>query len=133
MPLPESSRFKLGRLPAIGPLLRSYFFAGILVVVPLGIIAWIVMGFLSALWQLNDLLPDRWQPEVFVENKWLASLLTVGFTIAVIVTLTIAVSVVGWISRKYLGHKLLDLVTELIQRIPVVRTIYSALDQLRGP
>jgi uncharacterized membrane protein len=42
----------------------------------------------------------------------------------------LGISFLGWVSKQYLGQKILELIAFLIQRIPVVRTVYSALDQL---
>ena len=36
----------------------------------------------------------------------------------------------GWFSRRYLGKKSLELIEEIILRIPVLRGIYTALTQM---
>jgi uncharacterized membrane protein len=120
----------LTRLPRIGALLRSNFFAGLLVLIPLGVIAWIVSVVFGYLWQLHLLLPEGWQPENFLNDSSLALLLKIIFTLVGAVLLALAISILGWISKQYLGQKFLDFIAEIIQRIPVLRSIYSALDQL---
>jgi uncharacterized membrane protein len=111
-------------------LLKRHFFAGLLVVVPLGVIAWICLAVLSSLWRLHEFLPDAWQPENFLHNPVLASLVNLGFTLGAALVLALGISALGWSSKQYLGVKMLELIEHSIQRIPVIRGIYSALDQL---
>ena len=124
-------RIHFSQLPNIGALLKSFFFAGLLVVIPLGVIAWILGIGLRAVWRLHEILPESWQPENFLQDPTLASLVNALFTILIVFILALAISILGWVSRQYLGKKVLDFIaSEIIQRIPVVRSIYSALDQL---
>ena len=122
-------KLRLQQIPNVGALVRSHFFAGLLVVIPLGVISWILGSALHWLWRLQDLLPDSWQPENFLQDRALALLVNVAFTIAAALILAFGVSLIGWISRQFLGQKFLEFLGEIIQHIPVVRSIYSALDQ----
>jgi uncharacterized membrane protein len=111
-------------------LLRSNFFAGLLVVIPFAVIAWIIGIVMGMLWQFQDFLPLSWQPDNLIQNTTLALLMKIAFTLAAAISLALAISVFGWASKQFLGRKLLELLADLIQHIPVVRSIYSALDQL---
>lgn len=112
-------------------LLRQHFFAGLLVVIPLGVIAWILAGFGGFLWGIPDLLPDPWQPRNFLANQDLAKLLNTGFVLVLSVGIAFGISFLGWTSKRFLGQQILRFISEqIIQRIPVVRGIYGALDQL---
>jgi uncharacterized membrane protein len=44
--------------------------------------------------------------------------------------LALTISFTGWISKQLLGKKILDFFEHIIQRIPVLRSIYVALEQL---
>ncbi len=44
--------------------------------------------------------------------------------------LALGISALGWASKQFIGRKILDLLADLIQRIPVLRGVYSSLDQL---
>ena len=124
-------RFHLNQIPDFKNLLKSYFFAGVLVVIPLGVIAWILAAVLRALWGIHEILPDAWQPENYITDPGLVKLVNFAFVVAAVLVLATGVSVLGWVSRQYLGKKALEFfATEIIQRIPVVRSIYGALDQL---
>ncbi len=118
------------QIPKLGPLLKKNFFAGLLVVVPLGVIAWILTASMGVLWQLHEILPDEWRPDRIFANHALATLLNALFTLGAALVLALGISFLGWISKQYLGRKALEFVAEIIQRIPVIRSIYSALDQL---
>ncbi|MGK5083563.1 DUF502 domain-containing protein [Bdellovibrionota bacterium FG-1] len=111
-------------------LLKRHFFAGLLVVIPLGVISWIGLSVLAALWRLHEWLPDAWQPERFFQDPTFASLFNLVLTVGATLVLASGISALGWASKQYLGMKLLHLVADLIQRIPVIRGVYSALDQL---
>jgi uncharacterized membrane protein len=118
------------RLPDLPSLIRSYFFSGVLVVIPLGVIAWISVSALETLWMLPGILPESWRPEYWINDPRVAELVNAGIVLLLALLLVLLVSLLGWISTQYLGKKFLDSLGHLIQRIPVLRSIYSALDQL---
>lgn len=120
----------LRSIPNFGALLKSNFFAGILVVIPFGVIVWILTAVLGVLWHLPKLLPESWQPQAYVSDPGMITLLDLSLTLGAALFLALGVSFVGWVSKQYLGRKVLEFMGELIQRIPVIRTVYSALDQL---
>ena len=117
-------------LPKLGALLRSHFFAGVLVLAPLGVIAWLMVSTFGILWQLPGLLPVEWRPESWTAHEQLAQLLNGVLTLVLAGVAVILVSILGWVSTQYLGRKLFEALGALIQHIPVIRSIYSALDQL---
>ncbi len=123
-------RWKSSPFPRIGQLLKTYFFAGLLVIIPFGVIGWILVFVINALWGLRDWLPDEWKPESFLSDPTHATLLNIVFTLAATLVLALGVSILGWVSGQFLGKKLLDLLGDVIERIPIVRSVYSALDQL---
>jgi uncharacterized membrane protein len=115
---------------ALGALLKKHFLAGIFILIPLGVIAWILGTVLHALWGLHHFFPEELQPENLIQARGLANLVNFLFTIAIALVLALLVSALGWASKLYLGRKTLEILSSLIQRIPVIRSIYSALDQL---
>lgn len=120
----------MNRLPNPRALLRTHFFSGLLVVIPLGAIAWITIAVFRVLWGLQNVLPESWQPENVFPNPWLAHLFELVMTISITLVLAIAISILGWTSKQILGRKILELLAEIIQHIPLLRSVYSALDQL---
>jgi uncharacterized membrane protein len=112
-------------------LLRSHFLAGLLVVVPIGAIFWIALLALKTLWGLQGWLPMAWRPEAWLPSRGLAFLVSFGFMVGTALLLAMGVSFVGWSSKQLLGQKMLEFIGEhVIQRIPVLRGIHKALDQL---
>ncbi len=114
----------------VGSLLKGHFFAGMLVLLPLGVIAWIIAWVMGMLWKLHTLVPEALRPENYFSSPTAAALVNLLFTLAVTLGLAIAISLLGWSSRHYVGQKALEFIGDGIQRIPVIRSVYSALDQL---
>ena len=40
------------------------------------------------------------------------------------------ITLIGWLSLSFLGKKLLDLFNRILKKIPILRTIYSAIGQM---
>lgn len=118
------SRFQFGKL------LRRHFLAGLLIVTPILVIGWILGAIVRALWVLPTYLPDQWQPTTLFQDPTTVLLVNTVFTVAVMLLLAVGIAFVGWVSKHYIGRKALEFIGEVIQRIPLIRSIYSALDQL---
>jgi uncharacterized membrane protein len=101
--------------------LRKWFFAGLLVLVPLAITIWLLDWAIGLLDKTLLLLPKAWHPD---------SVLPVhipGF--GVILTLAVLLFV-GAIVSNFLGKRLIGWWDALLGRIPVVRSIYSSVKQV---
>ena len=101
--------------------LRKWFFAGLLVLVPLAITIWLLEWAISSLDKTLLLLPKAWQPD-----SWLPVHIP-GF--GVILTLAVLL-LVGAIVSNFLGKRLIGWWDALLGRIPVVRSIYSSVKQV---
>jgi len=97
--------------------LRRYLVAGILVWLPLGI-TYILLRFLVSLMDRSlRLLPDPYKPEA-----WLGVPIPgLGVILTIIVLL-----VTGLLAANFVGRKVVGGWESLMERIPVVRSIYSA-------
>jgi uncharacterized membrane protein len=111
-------------------LLKGYFLTGLLVLAPFAVIAWILGALFAAIWRLHGLLPKDWLPSGFVQDSALYMLVNVSFTVGALLAAAIGVSFLGWASKNLFGRKVLEFFGEIINHIPVIRSIYSALDQL---
>lgn len=101
--------------------LRRYFFAGLLVWVPL-IVTLVIIRFLVDVLDFTILLlPPAWRPEAFLGFNVPGS----GVIFAVVVVL-----VTGLIAANIVGRKLVDVGEAIVERIPLVSSIYSAVKQL---
>lgn len=113
----------------IASLFRQHFLTGIFVLIPFAVVAWILNKIFSALWTLHLLIPEEWKPVHYFEPltaEFINFALTIGITLIVI----FLISSLGWFSKNILGARVLTFFSNLIQRIPVVRAVYSSLNQL---
>ncbi len=101
--------------------LRKWFFAGLLVVLPVAITVWVVQWILGTLDQTLLILPVAWHPDrVFgVHIPGLGVLLALGILL-----------LVGAVTSNFIGRRLLAWSDRVMNRIPVVRSIYSGVKQV---
>jgi uncharacterized membrane protein len=101
--------------------MRKYLIAGLLVWMPLGVTFLVVRAIVGFLDKSLLLLPDAFQPDRLL-----------GFHIPGLgVLLAIAlVLITGMIMANLLGRRLVAFWESLLARIPLVRTLYSAVKQI---
>lgn len=106
-------------------LLRRYLITGLIAWVPLGVTLFIIQFFARYLSDLVALFPAAWQPKALigVDIPGLSALL--GIILVLLVLL-----VTGVIASNFLGRYLLGLGDELLEHIPLVRSIYSTAKQI---
>jgi uncharacterized membrane protein len=97
--------------------IRRYIVAGILVWLPLGVTIFLVRVLIGLLDRTMVLIPQRYQPEEFL-----------GFAIPGLgILLTIVVLLVtGVLAANIVGRSMVGLWESMLERIPVVRSVYSA-------
>ena len=98
--------------------LRNYFFTGIVVLVPIGITLYLTKFFISI---SPKLIPSNINP-----NNYLPFAVP-GLEIVLSV---IFITLIGSLSLSYIGKKILLLFNDLLKKIPILRTIYSAIGQM---
>jgi len=101
--------------------LRRYLIAGLLVWVPLIVTGLIIKFLVDALDFTILLLPPGWRPEALL-----------GFNVpgAGVVFAIVVVFLTGLVVANIVGRKLIDLGESIVQRIPLVSSIYRAVKQL---
>ena len=98
--------------------LRNYFITGIVVLVPIGITLYLTTFFISI---SSNLIPQGINP-----NNYLPFAIP-GLEILLSV---IFITLVGGLSLSFIGKKFLQLFNDLLKKIPILRTIYSAIGQM---
>ena len=98
--------------------LRNYFITGIVVLVPIGITFYLIKFFISV---SPKLIPRNINP-----NNYLPFSIP-GLEIFLSV---IFITIIGGLSLSFLGKKILQLFNDLLKKIPILRTIYSAIGQM---
>ena len=98
--------------------LRNYFITGIVVLVPIGITFYLIKFFISV---SPRLIPSNINPNNYLPFSipGLEILLSVIF-----------ITIIGGLSLSFIGKKILQLFNELLKKIPILRTIYSAIGQM---
>jgi len=98
--------------------IRNYFIAGIVVLIPIGITVYFTLFLISI---SSKILPNEINPNHYLPY----SIPGVEIIIALFL-----ITIIGWLSLSFLGKKLLNLFNKILKRIPILRTIYSALGQM---
>ncbi len=98
--------------------LRNYFFTGIVVLIPIGFTLYLTKFLISI---SSRLIPTQINPNTYLHFSipGLEIMLTIIF-----------ITIVGGLSLSFLGKKFLQIVDDLFKRIPILRTIYSAIGQM---
>ena len=99
-------------------ILRNYFITGVVVLIPIGFTLYlskILIGLSS------NIIPQNINP-----NNYLPYAIP-GVEILISV---IFITIVGGLSLSFFGKKILKLIDDLFKRIPLLRTIYSAISQM---
>lgn len=101
--------------------LRRYLFTGMLIWIPLGVTIFVFQFFIGFMDELVTVFPRSWQP-----------INLIGFNIpglgVILVVLTLLLT--GFLASNYLGRVLLGLGNELLEHIPLVRSVYSTAKQI---
>ena len=97
---------------------RNYFIAGVVVLIPIGITLYLTLFLVSI---SSKILPKEINPNYYMPYN------IPGLEIIISI---FVITFIGWLSLSFLGKKLLDLFNNILQRIPILRTIYSALGQM---
>lgn len=111
---------------------RTNLISGVLVLAPFAAVFWILAWAWRRLQTLKDILPASFDPRVIfgIDNRFHLWLLDWAETFVVLTAITMILAIVGLVSRNILGKRLLELVTKFLNRIPVLSTVYSTLQQL---
>ena len=101
--------------------MRKYFITGLLILVPLAITLWVLHAVISTMDQSLLLLPPEWRPENLVGFQFLG--------LGTILTLMI-IFVTGLLAQNFIGNYVVKLWEALLNRIPIVNSIYSSVKQV---
>lgn len=113
---------RIARNVGIGRRLRAYLLAGILVTTPLAITAWMAVSFVTFMDNLADsALPEKYNPETYLPF----SVPGIGLVLVVV-----GLMLIGWLAAGFLGRLLIGVSEYFLNRMPVVRNVYSALKQV---
>ena len=98
--------------------LRNNFIAGIVVLIPIGITLYLTLFFIRI---SGNIIPKEINP-----NNYLPFNIP-GVEILVAIFF---ITLIGWLSLSFLGKKFFELFNNILKKIPILRTIYSAIGQM---
>ena len=109
--------FKRRRISFLAKL-RNYFITGIVVLVPIGITLYLTKFFISISSKLipPGINPNNYLPFAIPGLEILLSIIFITF--------------IGGLSLSFIGKKILQIFNDLLKKIPILRTIYSAIGQM---
>ncbi|MFD1159582.1 DUF502 domain-containing protein [Roseovarius aestuarii] len=102
--------------------LRASFLTGLVVIAPVGLTIWLmwsVIGWVDGF--VLPLVPYNFNPEKYIgiNLRGVGVIFFLAFTIFI-----------GWIAKGLIGKSLISYAESLVERMPVVRTIYSGVKQI---
>ena len=98
--------------------IRNNFIAGIVVSIPIGITIYLTLFVIRV---SSNLIPKEINP-----NNYLPFDIP-GLEIFIALLL---ITFIGWLSLSFIGKKIFDLFNNILKKIPILRTIYSAIGQM---
>jgi len=110
--------------------LRNNFLTGIVVIAPVGLTVWLiwtVIGWIDGF--VLPFVPGKYQPEVVLQNllgtQYEFNIRGLGVIFFLLFTMF-----VGWLAKGWIGRSLIRWGERLVDRMPVVRSIYSGVKQI---
>tara|TARA_B100000123_G_C25676958_1_gene404572 strand:- start:412 stop:1023 length:612 start_codon:yes stop_codon:yes gene_type:complete len=98
--------------------LRNNFIAGIVVLIPIGITLYLTVFIINI---SSNLIPKEINPNHYLPYN------IPGLEILIAVLL---ITIIGWISLSFIGKRLFNFFESILNKIPIIRTVYSAVEQL---
>jgi uncharacterized membrane protein len=102
-------------------IIRGYFLAGLLVIVPLGVVLFVISATLKLMDRILQIIPQKFHPHTYLPFK-IPGLGLVLFIAVVMIT--------GILVKNYVGRRIVDIGEYVLSKIPLVRPIYAAVKQL---
>ena len=98
--------------------IRNNFIAGVVVLIPIGITLYLTLFIIKLSTRLipREINPNHYLPFDVPGLEILIALIIITF--------------IGWLSLSFLGKKFIELFNNILKRIPILRTIYSAIGQM---
>ena len=98
--------------------IRNYFIAGIVVLIPIGITLYLTLFLISISSKIlpKEINPNHYLPYDIPGLEILIALILITF--------------VGFLSLSFIGKRLLKIFNNILKKIPILRTIYSAIGQM---
>ena len=97
---------------------RNNFITGVVVLIPIGITIYLTLFLVNI---LSIILPKELNPNYYLPYD------IPGVEIFISIIL---ITFIGWLSLSFIGKKMLEILNNILKKIPILRTIYSAIVQM---
>jgi len=111
---------------------RYELLTGLVVIAPVGLTIWLiwsVVGWIDGF--VLPLVPMAYHPDRMIQNFFgldpSVQINVRGLGVVIFLLFTI---VIGWVAKGFIGRSLIRTAESLVERTPVVRTIYSGIKQI---
>ena len=112
----------LGLRRSLAARLRTYFFAGVLITAPIGITIYVAWSVITAIDDaVTALIPPAYNPNTYLPFN----IPGIG-----LIFLVIVLTLIGFLTANYLGRLLVRTGERIVGRMPVIRSLYSAVKQI---
>lgn len=102
--------------------LRNRFLTGLVVAAPIGITVWLIYTFVAFVDRvIKPLIPDRYNPETY---------LPIGIPGMGVLIAVLGLTLLGALAANFFGRTLIDIGERIVNGVPLIRNIYSALKQI---
>ena len=98
--------------------LRNNFIAGVVALIPIGVTLYLTLFIIKL---STKLIPEEINPNSYLPFD------IPGLEILIALAI---ITLVGWISLSFLGKKFFEIFNNFLKKIPILRTIYSAIGQM---
>ena len=98
--------------------IRNNFIAGVVVLIPIGITLYLTLFLVKVSGKIipKEINPNNYLPFNIPGVEILIALIVITF--------------IGWLSLSFLGKKFFEFFNNILKKIPILRTIYSAIGQM---
>lgn len=120
------------RRPGLFARLRASFLTGLVVIAPVGLTIWLiwsVVGWIDGF--VLPLVPNTFKPDKLIqdllglEREVQINIRGIGVVIFLLFTI-----IIGWMAKGLIGRSMIRFAEGLVERTPVVRSIYSGIKQI---
>lgn len=118
--------------------LRASFLTGIVVIAPVGLTVWLIWSLIG--WVDGFVLPfvpQSYQPEYLVNrlilgHEWPTDpgWVTINIRGLGVIVFLLFTLFVGWVAKGLIGRSLISWAESLVDRMPIVRSIYNGVKQI---
>jgi uncharacterized membrane protein len=124
--------FDKSRRPGWIASMRSNFLTGLIIITPIALTIWLiwsVVGWIDA--RVWAIVPDAYQPHRYIQTLYNIQISEQydipGIGLFVFLVFTIFV---GWMGKGFVGRSLIRWAERMVNRMPVVRSVYSGAKQI---